>query len=59
MESKKKTHMNLFAKQKQTHRLRKQTYIYQVGKEDGRINSELEISRHTPIYKIDNQQRST
>ena len=32
MESKKKIQMNLFTKQKQTHRHRKQTYGYQKGK---------------------------
>ena len=37
MESKKTIQMNLFTKQKLTHRLRKQTYGYQRGKE-GKIN---------------------
>ena len=36
--------MNLFAKQKQTHRHRKQTYGYQRGKEIG-------INRYTLIYR--------
>ena len=31
----KMTQMNLFIKQKQTHRHRKQTYVYQRGKEEG------------------------
>ena len=33
---KKMIHMNLFTKQKQTHRLRKQTHGYQRGKVGGR-----------------------
>ena len=41
--------MNLFIKQKQTHRLRKQTYGYQRGK-GGRINQELGINRYIPLY---------
>ena len=32
MESKKMIQMNLFTKQKQTHRQRKQIYVYQRGK---------------------------
>ena len=32
VESKKMIQMNLFTKEKQTHRLRKQTYGYQMGK---------------------------
>ena len=36
VESKKVIQMNLFTKQKQTHRLRKQTYDYQRGKVGGR-----------------------
>ena len=35
VESKKVIQMNLFTKQKQTHRLRKQTYDYQRGKVGG------------------------
>ena len=40
--------MNLFIKQKQTCRHRKQTYSYQSGK--GRINQEFEINRYTLLY---------
>ena len=36
VESKKMIQMNLFTKQKQTHRLRKQTYSYQRGNMAGR-----------------------
>ena len=36
MESKKLIQMNLFTKQEQTYRLRKQTYGYQWGKVEGR-----------------------
>ena len=48
--------MNLFTKQKQTHRARKQTYGHQrenVGRRDklGAWN----CYKHTTIYKIDNQ----
>ena len=46
--------MNLFTKQKQTHRHRKQIYGYQKGKVEGRINWEIGINIYT-IYKIDNQ----
>ena len=35
---KKMIQMNLFTRQKQTHRHRKQTYNYQRGKEWGKIN---------------------
>ena len=48
--------MNLFAKQKQTHRLRKQTYGYQRGKIAGR--DKLEVwDEHIPttIFKTDKQ----
>ena len=49
--------MNLFTKQKQTHRHRKQTYGYQRGKEWGRDKlgvSEQQVQ--TTINKIDKQQ---
>ena len=36
VESKKEIQMNLFTKQKQTHRHRKKTYCYQRGKKEGR-----------------------
>ena len=42
--------MNLFTKQKQTHRLRKQTYGYQRVKGEG-INQELEIYVYILWYK--------
>ena len=38
VESKKMVQMNLFTKQKQIHRLQKQTYGYQKGKVGGGIN---------------------
>ena len=51
-------HMNLFTKQKQTHRLRKQTYGYQGGKVSRRDKlGGWDI--HTTIYKINNQQGPT
>ena len=42
--------MNLFTKQKQTHRHRKQTYGYQRGTGDRGINQEFGINRHTLLY---------
>ena len=50
--------MNLFTKQKQAHRHRKQIYGYQGGKRE-RINWEFRINIYTTIYKIDNQQGPT
>ena len=50
----------LFTKQKQTHRYKKQTYGYQMGNVAGRNKSGVwgeEIQ--TTIYKIDKQQGST
>ena len=48
--------MNLFTKQKQTHRYRKQTYGYQREKRGG-INLEYGINKiQTTIYKIYKQQ---
>ena len=41
---------NLFTKQKQTHRHRKQTYGYQRGNGWGRINSEFGFSRSKLLY---------
>ena len=41
--------MNLYTKQKQTHRHRKQTYGYQKGRRGG-INDECGIKRYTPLY---------
>ena len=40
--------MNLLPKQKEAHRHRKQTYVYQRGKMRGGINQEVEIN----IYKL-------
>ena len=42
--------MNLFTKQKQTHRHRKQIYGYQRGKVRGRINYEFGINRYELLY---------
>ena len=42
--------MNLFTKQKQTHRLQKQTYGYQRRKVGGEINLEFGINIHTLLY---------
>ena len=43
--------MNLFTKQKQSHRCRKQTYGYQGGKGEGRgINWETGIDMYTLLY---------
>ena len=39
--------MNLFTKQKQSHRCRKQTYGYQGGKQRRGINWETEIDKYT------------
>ena len=41
--------MNLSTKQKQTHRHRKQTYVYQMGRGEG-INKDLGISRYKLLY---------
>ena len=41
--------MNLFTKQKQTHRLRKQTYNYQRGK-GRRVNQESGVNIYTLLY---------
>ena len=52
--------MNLFIKQKQTHRLRKQTYDYQkgkVGRRDKLVVWDGHI--HTTIFKINNQEGPT
>ena len=42
--------MNLYTKQKQTDRQRKQTYGYQGGREGGGINSEFGINIYTLLY---------
>ena len=48
--------MNLFTKQEQTHRHRKQTYGYQRGKEEGRRDKlgVWDQQIQTTIYKINN-----
>ena len=48
VECKKKEQMNLFAKQKQTHRCRKQTYGYQGGKLRGETDTGIDI--YTLLY---------
>ena len=55
--------MNLFTQQKQTHRLRKQTYGYQ-GRKRGMGAGRDKLGAwdyyiHTTMYKIDNQQGPT
>ena len=42
--------MNLFTKQKQTHRHRKQTYGYQEGRVEGGIVREFGTDRYTLLY---------
>ena len=52
--------MNLFTKQKQTHRHRKQTYGYQRGKVGERDKLEVwDQQIQTTIYKIDKQKGPT
>ena len=49
--------MNLFTKQKQTHRLREQTYGYQGGRMGGRDNQGVwDRQVHSAVFKVDNQQ---
>ena len=48
--------MNLFIKQKQTYRYRKQTMVTKRETWQGEINQELRMNIHT---RIDNQQRPT
>ena len=50
--------MNLFTKQKDTHRHRKQTYSYQRGKR-GRDKLRVRLADQTTVYKIDKQQGPT
>ena len=47
VESRKMVQMNLFAKQKQSRRCRKQTYGYQGGKGEGGMNWEIGIDIYT------------
>ena len=59
-ESKKMIQMNLFTKQKQTHRLRERTYGYQRGRVGGRDRLGVwDWHVHSAIFKIDNQQGPT
>ena len=51
--------MNLFTKQKQTHRHRKQIYGYQMGKAGTDKLGVWDRQIHTTIYKIDKQQGTT
>ena len=52
--------MNLFTKQKQTHRNQKHSYGYQRVNVEGRDKSGTwDEHKHTTIYKIDNQQGPT
>ena len=48
---KKMIQVNLFTKQKQTYRHRKQSYGYQRGRVGGGINKEFGINIHTLLYK--------
>ena len=53
---KKMIQMNLFSKQKQTHRPKKQTYGYQRGNVGGSDKlGDWDVPVNTTIYKIDNQ----
>ena len=50
--------MNLFTKQKQTDRLRKQTYGYERGKMGGKDGLAVwDWHMHTTLYGMDGQQR--
>ena len=52
--------MNLFAKEKQTHRLRKRTYGCQEERQRGRDSQGVWDERvHNAIFKVDNQQGPT
>ena len=59
MKSKIMVQMNLFTKQKQTHRHRKQTYGYQRGRGGRDKLGVLDKQIQTTIYKIDKQQGPT
>ena len=48
------TQINLFTKQKQTHRHRKQIYGYQRGSGWMDKIGVWDLSIYTPVYKIDN-----
>ena len=51
MKSKKRAQMNLFTKQKWSHRCRKQTYGYQgIRARGGGINWEIGIDIYTVLY---------
>ena len=54
-------HVNLFMKQKQTHRLKKNLWLHK-GKHGGGVENKLGawyLHAHSTIYKIDNQQEPT
>ena len=52
--------MNLFTKQKQTHRLGERTYGSQRGRMGGRDSQGISYKhRHTAVFKMDNQQGPT
>ena len=51
--------MNLFIKEKQTHRLREQTDSYQGGRVAGERLGVWDWHVHTAIFKMDNQQGPT
>ena len=51
--------MNLFIKQKPTHRHRKQTYVSQRGKGGRDKLGVWDEQKHTTVYKIDKQQGPT
>ena len=52
--------INLFIKQKQTHRLRERTFGYQGEKDEGRDSQGVWDGHvHTAIFKMNNQQRPT
>ena len=46
----KKIQMNFFTKQKQTHRLREQTIIYQVGRIWGATDWDFGVDMYTLLY---------
>ncbi len=47
--------INLFTKQKQTHRLRKPIYGYQRGKVCGGINQEVGINKCMPLFILEKE----
>ena len=55
VKSKKIESMNLYMKQKQIHRHRKQIYSYQQGRGEGDKLGVWDVQIYTTIYKIDKQ----